>query len=631
MVPTLVPYLALTLHLGYISTHSITDAIVEDVSFYYRKLSEYPSLLATIEYSIIYKSSDPCVKLEIYTEENHTNIKNQCSTVDYGQLRNENFHTMLRPERYRFTRCKKYQNGTQIKCHGKTYIQDFIPRYYSFSFGFYCFEVKSTSLKGLSYNISIYEETNETSCIEIPKYDPGSVKCSNNYSHMSLPNLMGDPNWEHMADWLQIFGSFSASATSFILNDNCHKYIEEQFCYAFMPKCNPATKQVIQPCRELCNDFVKGCEADFRLLGRKLENLKDSLLFDMSHIRKVFQSWVGFSLVNCEYLPSTTGDIPCFYKPVECAAPEDVDEVTVVVNVTKDTYSALSEVEYTCKNETFHIEGPNTSKCLYSGHWSERPMCVKQLELQLYKWKNSPLVIVLPLLIITLIVCVVINIITRCRSKFAKPSYTRNRKFDAFVCYCYEGNDLNFAEETLRIELEEKRDPPFKLCIHRRDFLAAVDIKWNIMNAIKNSNSAIIVMSQDYINSLWCKEEFEDCYWENMEDPAFKMFVIMMEQVQSLKITNEYINCFLSRKTYLERGDSRLFKKIAAYLTWVKKPKNVKNPQDGQRGMLPEVIDDFELHPLQRNENHAADADVVVTTAEVHCDVKDIEECNQQL
>ena len=86
------------------------------------------------------------------------------------------------------------------------------------------------------------------------------------------------------------------------------------------------------------------------------------------------------------------------------------------------------------------------------------------------------------------------------------------------------------------------------------------------MNAIRNSNSAIIIMSKDYINSLWCVEEFEDCYMENMKDPAFKLLVILMQPADTLDITNVYINSFLTKKTYLEREDPKLFKRIAGYL-----------------------------------------------------------------
>ena len=98
---------------------------------------------------------------------------------------------------------------------------------------------------------------------------------------------------------------------------------------------------------------------------------------------------------------------------------------------------------------------------------------------------------------------------------------------------CYEDNDEQFMEETTR----EKQDPTFKLFLHRNDFKAAWDIMWNIRNAITDSNFAIIIMSQDYIHSLWCEEEFEQCYVENMK--AFKLFVIMMQPANSLENLSE--------------------------------------------------------------------------------------------
>ena len=151
------------------------------------------------------------------------------------------------------------------------------------------------------------------------------------------------------------------------------------------------------------------------------------------------------------------------------------------------------------------------------------------------------------------------------------------------MCYCYEGQDPDFAEKIIPQELEEKHD--LNLCIHRRDFKAGWDIKWNIMNAIRNSNSAIIIMSQDYINSLWCVEEFEDCYMENMKDPAFKLFVILMQSAVSLNITNEYIKSFFKKKTYLEKDDPKLFQKIAEYLN------QVKQIQKAPEGTTGEVMD----------------------------------------
>ena len=104
-------------------------------------------------------------------------------------------------------------------------------------------------------------------------------------------------------------------------------------------------------------------------------------------------------------------------------------------------------------------------------------------------------------------------------------------------------------KDKIPIELEEKHG--LKLCINRRDFKAGWDIKWNIMNAIRNNNSAVIIMSQDYINSLWCVEEFEDCYMENIKDPAFILFVILMQPAGSLNLTNEYINSFFTKRKHI--------------------------------------------------------------------------------
>ena len=116
--------------------------------------------------------------------------------------------------------------------------------------------------------------------------------------------------------------------------------------------------------------------------------------------------------------------------------------------------------------------------------------------------------------------------------------------YDAFVCYDLADDD--FAHRTLIDELEEKQDPPFKLCIHKRNFKPSYTIKWNIWNAIKNSNSAIIVMSQNFVDSMWCRDEFEGCYVENLEDPAFRLFVILMQPIQTLVITCPYMKSFFA-------------------------------------------------------------------------------------
>ena len=124
----------------------------------------------------------------------------------------------------------------------------------------------------------------------------------------------------------------------------------------------------------------------------------------------------------------------------------------------------------------------------------------------------------------------------------------------------------------IKPELEENHDPPFNLCIHSRDFHPGLRIFDNIQKAIVTSNSAIMVMSQAFVNSIWCKAEFEQCFMENLNDPAFKLFVIMMQPANTLVNLTEYIRTFVEQKTYLDKNDPELFQKIANHLTEVKKP-----------------------------------------------------------
>ena len=90
------------------------------------------------------------------------------------------------------------------------------------------------------------------------------------------------------------------------------------------------------------------------------------------------------------------------------------------------------------------------------------------------------------------------------------PNTETQQKNDAFVSFQSDnGPDYNFIKNILQPELEQETNPPFKLTIHLRDFRADTLIYVNIRNAVVNSNSAIILMSQAYIDSRWCREEFE--------------------------------------------------------------------------------------------------------------------------
>ena len=61
---------------------------------------------------------------------------------------------------------------------------------------------------------------------------------------------------------------------------------------------------------------------------------------------------------------------------------------------------------------------------------------------------------------------------------------------------------------------------------------------------------------------------------------------------------------FFAKKTYLERDDPKLFKKIAEYLTWVKRPKSAKPKLEEP---TEEVINLLPGENRNQNENEIAD------------------------
>ena len=342
----------------------------------------------------------------------------------------------------------------------------------------------------------------------------------------------------------------------------CYQHLPEFLCYVFTPKCDPNKRRMVPPCRESCLDFLNGC------VMHPL-HVSPELRFIMADFVEELPSRDVYNSINCSYLPPANENTPCFYKPVFCPPPPTIKNgFKVNVSNLSIPYPLDSTQEYVCQDQ-YKMAENSTVTYLYSGQWSKAPVCVHNLS------RNSsgdPLPIVIPILILALVLLIFIVLRFTCSKKPIRHNPQRNKEYDAFVCY--DIADAGHAHETIIDAFEENWDPPFKLCIHKRDFKPSYTIKWNILNVIKNSNSAIIVMSQSYVDSMWCRDEFEGCYVENLEDPAFKLFVIMMQPVETLKDTDEYMKSFFASRTYLEKGSEKLFDKIAHYLKMVKEPKS---------------------------------------------------------
>ena len=542
----------------------VSGTIEQNKTFFYRKLPVTPSVHATINYvisykqrSIVHKSQYPL--MGIYTEFPKVNIDRHCSKIRYAQLRNENLHPHLRLHRpYRTTSCEISEGDDTVNCRGRVHVQDYKPRNFYLTFGFHCHWRPGNSLQGLIYNISFTKQSNETnSCILSYRSPNFLTKCNMFCNETSLPNLIGTEffKMEEIRKLVRMLKTYQALA---FLNRPCYQHTWEVLCHILLPKCDPVTKQVIHPCREMCWDFINGCWENIVSLTKKLG--KD---LDYNNVYSIDLSTFG----DCDYLPPLQGSIRCFYKPVTCDSPPYVTDGTKTLKTTqKDVYQLHDVVHYTCDNSIFEMTGNDSIKCQYSGRWSHPPPKCEVVKQMKKSWMGLAY-IALPIFLILFLVILLVGITQKRKTVKDSPSLPlliRNREFDAFVIYHFD-TDNNFVVNTLIPELKEARD--LRLHIHSQDFQPGRNIEENIEEAIKSSNNAVILVSTGFINSRWCMNEFSHCYIEHVEDPSFKLFVIMMQPMKELPQLPLNMKELVTEQTYLERIDPKLFTKLARCLT----------------------------------------------------------------
>ncbi len=570
--------------------------VSHDTTFFHVGLSDFPAKEAKIEYSIRFKEMRAPPVLRIHTSEDEVDIKKRCISSAFGQVFNKNLRVTLSSNlRSRYT-TRSQRNGV-FSGRAKIKIFDYIERNFSFSLGFQC-EVLSLfdlSLVGVEYNFNLYDQTNDIHCTPMPHYTGLLKNCSKFYSQISAHNLMGDLGFGHQHPGLDednwgkilLFDSL-ARQTSWNGQNLIYQYAEELLCYLFIPECGPK-QNVVQACRELCYDAQYAYREIEYYNPEKWRTVK-KLLNNLSWVNKLED------LVNCTYLPSLNGNIPCFYKPVVCGPPPNVTNATV--SHKGDKFPATSKVKYSCVSDLLTMKGNSTVRCLYSGKWSSPPVC------SLDSSSNTVAILVSVPIVLVVTILIAIFIWFKCwRNKRQKDETLsfgpRNAEFDTFLCYNFN-MDHKYVMETLLPELDEEfinqrnegdlhrsqvaNDNPdenaeipqiadetqtgqgFKIFIESLHFIPGRLICENIENAIKKSNSAIVLVSQGFVNSPWCRKEFELCKLENMNNSAFKIFVIMMQPENELENVNDDMKRFFETTTFLKKDDPDLMNKLSHHL-----------------------------------------------------------------
>lgn len=100
-----------------------------------------------------------------------------------------------------------------------------------------------------------------------------------------------------------------------------------------------------------------------------------------------------------------------------------------------------------------------------------------------------------------------------------------------------------------------RRSRPMSLCLHKRDFLPGHWILDNIMHAMERSRRTIFVLSENFVQSDWCRYELDFSHLRLFEgatgEPAI---LILLEPLNKDHIPRRFctLHKLLSSTTYLE-------------------------------------------------------------------------------
>ena len=130
-------------------------------------------------------------------------------------------------------------------------------------------------------------------------------------------------------------------------------------------------------------------------------------------------------------------------------------------------------------------------------------------------------------------------------------------EYDAFVAY--HKNDLAWVRNELYQNLDKMDgqgvtddQPRFRLCIHDRDSIPGDAIEENILRAIESSRKTIVVLSRNFLQSVWCEFELQIARKECIEKGRNLIIAVMLEELPVDSKMSSSVRRLIRANTYIE-------------------------------------------------------------------------------
>ena len=131
-------------------------------------------------------------------------------------------------------------------------------------------------------------------------------------------------------------------------------------------------------------------------------------------------------------------------------------------------------------------------------------------------------------------------------------------QYDTFISYL--GLDYKWVCFNLLPKLEN-HNPPYRVCVHDRDFMPGAYIEDNIMEAVQSSRRMIMVLSQNYLKSDGCMLEFRVTHNKVLNDRTNYLILVPYDDVNISEL-DEDMKLYIRTNTYLAKFNKSFYDKL---------------------------------------------------------------------